>query len=286
MSILMTDSSLGVMHSSALGMPPKVLTKECPTPYMPCGNQRHWVYACKTTLDCYVADRKTKQRCTCMPAMPALTEMRISPCGRYLYQLSGEVDYVHTRHLGTGDLLFSAPCGVFPKSMQFDETGKHLLIAGGLMNEVLLLSAPELLCQKRWYTPHACFFADFWQGGMLLLCAKEGEDIQTIVYTMKPDAIRPRKLLTLTGPPCALCVCPDGYTALLSTPDGLMKINIQNGTLLWNLPKWAHCAKIQCKDDLALVSDTLTGEICLLDHDQPWHSHLLISGNDAQACFL
>lgn len=85
--------------------------------------------------------------------------------------------------------------------------------------------------------------AGFWRGGLLLVCAVEGEDIHTAVYTLAPGTPRPRKLIDLPGQPGGLCVCPDGVGALISTRDGLMKLDIPQGRLLWNLPDLALCAR-------------------------------------------
>lgn len=220
-----------------------------------------------------------------MPALPALSAMCLSPCGRYQYQLSSEADCIHVRHAITGELLFCAQVGVFPRMMRLHPRASMLLAAGGAVGEAYLFRAPELTCERVIPTRGACFTADFWNGGLLLVCAQEGDDIQTVVYSQAPNALRPKKVIALPGQPGGLCVCPDGQSALLSTPDGLMKLDIATGRLLWNLPEWPLCMRLSCRGGMALVSDTLSGQVCLLRHEQPWIKRILCSGSDAQASF-
>ena len=221
-----------------------------------------------------------------MPAAPGLAAMCLSPCGRYVYQLSSEADSIHTRLTATGELIFAAPVGVFPRAMCLDASGRLLLAAGGAVDEAYLLSAPELMRERTIHTQSPCFAAGFWRGGLLLVCAAEGEDIHTAVYTLAPGTPRPHKLIDLPGQPGGLCVCPDGVGALISTRDGLMKLDIPQGRLLWNLPDLALCAGLCCRGPMALASLTLGGQVRLLSHYKPWLSRTVFTGTDVHACFL
>ena len=164
--------------------------------------------------------------------------------------------------------------------------GRQLLAAGGAVDEAYLLTAPELVRERTIHTQSPCFAAGFWRGGLLLVCAVEGEDIHTAVYTLAPGTPRPRKLIDLPGQPGGLCVCPDGVGALISTRDGLMKLDIPQGRLLWNLPDLALCAGLCCRGPMALVSATLGGQVRLLSHYKPWLSKTVFTGTDVHACFL
>ena len=84
--------------------------------------------------------------------MPALSALCASPCGRYLYQLSSEADCVHVRHTVTGELLYAAPVGVFPRMMRLHPSGRALLVAGGAVSEAYVLHAPELTRESVIYT--------------------------------------------------------------------------------------------------------------------------------------
>ncbi|MDD3335169.1 MAG: hypothetical protein PHI98_06570 [Eubacteriales bacterium] len=284
MSVLITDAALGVTLSPPEGvLTPLPCALACP--YMPCGGRDCFFICCRQSRDCLCYSAKTRQPTLRMPAPPELAALCPSPCGRYLYQLSTEADTVHTLHLNAGELCYAAPVGVFPRSMRLHPSGRWLLIAGGAAPEAILLRAPELVRDNVFYTKGPCFAADYWRGGLVLVCAAEGDDIQTVVSTLAPGALRPREVQRLPGQPGGLCVCPDGTTALLSTPDGLMKLDLSSGKLLWNLPEWALSMKIHCQGGWALLSDAPNGQVCLLRHEQPWIRRILLNGTDAQACF-
>lgn len=285
MGVLITDPKAGVRLTDLTGSVQKQIEHSFPSPYCPCASAGHLVFACRSRRDCLCLHRGKAEAPLLMPSLPALGSMCISPCGRYLYQLSTEADCLHTLHLGNGELCYAMPAGVFPRSMVLSRDGQQLLVAGGATSEAMLYTAPELWLMRTVYTRHPCFAAGFWRGGLVLLCAAEGAELQTILYTLPPGGVRPRERLRLPGQPGGLCVCPDGLTALLSTPDGLMKTDLLTGKLLWNRPEWALCMRMEVSGALALVSDTLCGRVCLLEHEEPWKQRILLAGEDAQACF-
>lgn len=285
MSLLITDSSFGVWETQAGGAAPKRVPCPFQAPCVPCAGRNLMAFCCRQGRDCQCLSRRGYAEVSRMPGVPGVSAMLLSPCERYLYQLSSEADCVHTRMTATGELLYATPTGVFPRTMRMDEGGRRLLVAGGAVDEAYVLSAPELRRERVIHTRGACFAADFWLGGLLLVCAIEGDDIQTAVYTLPMGAMRPREVIVLPGQPGGLCVCPDGQTALLSTRDGLMKLDIAAGRLMWNLPEWPLCMYICCQKNTALVSGTLSGQVCLMSHIKPWLRRVVASGADAQACF-
>lgn len=286
MSLLTIDPSLGVWLTTDSGEPLRRVECALSSPDLGCVSGEGIAVASCRERNCVCLIRRGFREIARMPAPPGVSAMCLSPCGRYLYQLSAEADCVHTRLVATGELQFATPTGVFPRCMRMDADGKRLLVAGGAMDEAYLLGAPELTRVKTIHTRCACFAADFWQEGLLLVCAREGEDIQTAVYTLSPRGVRPREVITLPGQPGGLCVCPDGRTALLSTRDGLMRLDIAAGELLWNLPEWPLCMHICCRGDAALISGTLGGEVCLLSISEPWQRRVLFRGTEPHACFL
>ncbi len=285
MGVLITDSKAGVLLTDLTGSVQRQLKNCFPAPYCPCAGAGHLLFACRTRRDCLCIHPGKEEKRLLMPSLPALGGMRLSPCGRYLYQLSTEADCLHTLHLGNGELLYAMPAGVFPRSLEISGDGRKLLVAGGATSEAMLFTAPELWPLRTIHTRHPCFAAAFWQGGLALLCAAEGTELQTILYTLPPGGVRPRERLRLPGQPGGLCVCPDGLTALLSTPDGLMKTELSTGKLLWNRPEWPLAMHLEVNGALLLVSDTLCGKVCLMEHQEPWKQRILLAGEDAQACF-
>lgn len=284
MSLIIADARLGVWKATDEGGPLTGVDCALEGPRLTCAGS-----ACVCVggnRECLCLTCHGLREISRMPAAPGLAALCLSPCGRYVYQLSSEADSVHTRLTATGDLIFAAPVGVFPRAMCLDASGRLLLAAGGAVDEAYLLTAPELVRERTIHTQSPCFAAGFWRGGLLLVCAVEGEDIHTAVYTLAPDTPRPRKLIDLPGQPGGLCVCPDGVGALISTRDGLMKLDIPQGRLLWNLPDLALCAGLCCRGPMALVSATLGGQVRLLSHYKPWLSKTVFTGTDVHACFL
>ena len=284
MSLIIADARLGVWKATDGGGPLTGVDCALEGPRLTCAGS-----ACVCVggnRECLCLTCHGLREISRMPAAPGLAALCLSPCGRYVYQLSSEADSVHTRLTATGDLIFAAPVGVFPRAMCLDASGRLLLAAGGAVDEAYLLTAPELVRERTIHTQSPCFAAGFWRGGLLLVCAVEGEDIHTAVYTLAPGTPRPRKLIDLPGQPGGLCVCPDGVGALISTRDGLMKLDIPQGRLLWNLPDLALCAGLCCRGPMALVSATLGGQVRLLSHYKPWLSKTVFTGTDVHACFL
>ncbi len=284
MSLIIADARLGVWKATDEGGPLTGVDCALEGPRLTCAGS-----ACVCVggnRECLCLTCHGLREISRMPAAPGLAALCLSPCERYVYQLSSEADSVHTRLTATGDLIFAAPVGVFPRAMCLDASGRLLLAAGGAVDEAYLLTAPELVRERTIHTQSPCFAAGFWRGGLLLVCAVEGEDIHTAVYTLAPGTPRPRKLIDLPGQPGGLCVCPDGVGALISTRDGLMKLDIPQGRLLWNLPDLALCAGLCCRGPMALASATLGGQVRLLSHYKPWLSKTVFTGTDVHACFL
>lgn len=285
MRLVITDPASGVWEAPEPTGGLKPLPISLPWPCAPCVSRSCVAVCCQQTRQCVCLNRHSHAIVSRMPAPPGVSGMLFSPCGRYLYQLSSEADCIHTRLTATGELLYAAPCGVFPRCMRMDAEGRRLLVSGGAAAEACVLDAPELTLSRTVYTRHPCFAADFWLGGLVLVCAVEGEDIHTAVYTLRDGKVRPRKLIELPGLPASACVCPDGRHLLLSTLDGLMKIALEDGSILWNRTEWALCMQAQCRGDVILLSDTLDGSVALLDAQKPWQQRILLRSAAAQACF-
>lgn len=284
MSLLIADARLGVWKAPEEGGPPVCVPCAAESPLRVCAGGA--LLCVGGWRECVCMTRRGLREVGRMPSAPGLAGLCLSPCGRYAYQLSAEADSVHTRLTATGELAFAAPAGVFPRSLCLDEAGATLLAAGGAEAEAYLFAAPELVRRGVVHTPSPCFAADFWREGLVLACAVGEGDIHTAVYTLARGRLRPRKLIDLPGQPGALCVCPDGACALISTRDGLMKLDLAMGRLLWNLPELALCQGLCCRGPMALASGALGGQVCLLSHHKPWIRRTVFCGTDTHACFL
>lgn len=286
MNLFMTDCQQGLFlyHSATHIRRPIDCSLACP--YMPCATRDLLLCACRKECDCCCISRRSLEENYRFPALPALSALCVSACDRYIYQLSSEADCVHTLHLGTGEIMYACKAGVFPRDMKLMSQGQLLLVAGGASGEVLLFQTPGLSLYRQLSVPGCCCSAEDWQDGLVFLCAVENQDIQTAVLTLAPSKIRPVEILRLDGQPGGLCVCPDRQTALVGTLDGLMKICLRTGRILWNLPNLPLCSQIKCQGGFALASADLGGQVFLLPHEQPWLSKRIFKGSEAQACFV
>ena len=103
------------------------------SPCQPCASPGIIAFCCQQMRECVCLKRQDFSVISHMPCVPGVNVMFLSHCGRYLYQLSSEADCVHTRAVATGELLYAAPAGVFPRMMTMD--GESLLVAGGAVGE-------------------------------------------------------------------------------------------------------------------------------------------------------
>ena len=286
MGVLVCRPGGGVQIAAEGGQQPETLACPYLWPCVPCASPSMVAFCCQQSRECVCMDRGGWRLCCRMPCVPGVCSMCFSACGQYLYQLSSEADTVHTRCTITGELLYAAPAGVFPRCMKMHASGRLLLCAGGAVGEAALLNAPDLTTIRTIETRHPCFAADFCRDGLVLVCAAEGHDIQTAVYVSSARSENPCEIIRLPGAPCGLCVCPDGMHALISTWNGLMKVNLHSGAVLWNRAEWAYCMRIECRGQQMLISDTMDGGVWLINHCRPSEKSLLDNHPESQACFI
>lgn len=155
MSLIIADARLGVWKATDEGGPLTGVDCALEGPRLTCAGS-----ACVCVggnRECLCLTCHGLREISRMPAAPGLAALCLSPCGRYVYQLSSEADSVHTRLTATGDLIFAAPVGVFPRAMCLDASGRLLLAAGGAVDEAYLLTAPELVRERTIHTQSPCF---------------------------------------------------------------------------------------------------------------------------------
>ena len=150
MSLIIADARLGVWKATDEGGPLAEVACALEQPRLTCAGS-----ACVGvggSRECLCLTSHGLREISRMPAAPGLAAMCLSPCGRYVYQLSSEADSIHTRLTATGELIFATPVGVFPRAMCLDASGRLLLAAGGAVDEAYLLSAPELMRERTIHT--------------------------------------------------------------------------------------------------------------------------------------
>ena len=109
MSLIIADARLGVWKATDEGGPLTGVDCALEGPRLTCAGS-----ACVCVggnRECLCLTCHGLREISRMPAAPGLAALCLSPCGRYVYQLSSEADSVHTRLTATGDLIFAAPVG-------------------------------------------------------------------------------------------------------------------------------------------------------------------------------
>ncbi len=285
MSMLFADPTGGLFWQSERSGALVEVATEAERPYRPCAAESELLCACQHRLEVECLRRDTLKPVRSFPALPAMSAMCVSPCGKYLYQLSSEADCVHTRLLATGELLHACPAGVYPRDMKLDEAGKHLLVAGGASGELLLLSAPDLRLVWRMRLPGVVCACDFLQGRLAVLCAVENGDIQTALMTLLPPRRAPELIDLTPGQPGGLCAAGSGMVAM-GALRGLSLVSTHRRRVMWTLPSVALPACLQQRGGVLLVSDTLDGSVVRVPVMQPSAAQTLFVGGEAQAAYV
>ena len=93
-------------------------------PCVPCAGPGRMAVCCMKSRECVCMERRTGGMISSMPCVPGICSMCFSACGQYLAQLSSEADCIHVHSVVSGELLYAAPAGVFPRCMKLDRRGK------------------------------------------------------------------------------------------------------------------------------------------------------------------
>ena len=117
MRMLVADACAGVFAVDYACR--RTVSCEAKWPAALCAGGRYAAVCCAASRECFLLHREKLTCVSNMPALPGVNAMQLSPCGRYLYQLSGEADCLHVRKTETGDLLYTAAAGVFPQLTSF-----------------------------------------------------------------------------------------------------------------------------------------------------------------------
>lgn len=157
MSLIIADARLGVWKATDEGGPLTGVDCALEGPRLACAGS-----ACVCVggnRECLCLTCHGLREISRMPAAPGLAALCLSPCGRYVYQLSSEADSVHTRLTATGDLIFAAPVGVFPRAMCLDASGRLLLARGRGGGRSLPAHCAGIGARTHHHTQSPCFAA-------------------------------------------------------------------------------------------------------------------------------
>lgn len=176
-----------------------------------------------------------------------------------VYALSADADSLSAYSARNGNLLFSAPAGVYPRHLAVSPCGRYLAVAGGAAGEVLLLD-DLLQCRFRHRVAGIACAVAFFPRMLGVLCAVGETELSARLLGVSPRGVS-EEIMTADSAPCALCALPDGGclvgchgTIHALRPDGKISRRIA----------WAYPEKIRAFRRHTLICDSWQGEARLL----------------------
>ncbi|NLD82559.1 MAG: hypothetical protein GX637_00185 [Clostridiales bacterium] len=128
--------------------------------------------------------------------------------GRELvYLLSSDCDSLSAWSARTGEMVFSAPAGVYPRGLAMRPDGRCLAVAGGAAGEVWLFNE-RLETVQVYRVPGAAVGICFLSKGLAVLCAVgEEEGLSALLLRISPLGVVSE---LFRCPEAPLCLCREG----------------------------------------------------------------------------
>ena len=177
-----------------------------------------------------------------------------------VYALSADADSLSAYSARNGDLLFSAPAGVYPRHLAVSPCGGYLAIAGGAAGEVLLMD-DALQCHLRHRVAGIACAVAFFPRMLGVLCAVGEMELSARLMGISPRGVA-EEMLTFQAAPCSLCAFPGG--GALVGCHGMIHHLRPDGKIFRRTP-WEYPAKIRAFRRQALICDPWQGNVRLLN---------------------
>lgn len=126
--------------------------------------------------------------------------------------LSQDADSVTALCAQTGETLFNAPAGVYPRDLCADQQGRHLAVAGGAAGEILILDA-ALRCVQKYRVPGTVCGVCFLPRCLMALCAVEDGELSARLFRISFRGVTEEAFKQALVPSC-LCALPGGGCAV------------------------------------------------------------------------
>lgn len=171
--------------------------------------------------------------------------------------LSTEADCVTAYDPETGEMLYAAPAGAYPRDLC--PGGEWLAVAGGAAGEILLLDG-EMRRAARFRLPGTVCGACFQPRGLYALCAAGEEELKARLLRVSLRGVWEEIFLD-PQPPASLCALADGK-CLVGCREGVIKVR-QDGKAVG---RWrcAYPARLRLCRGGAIVCDSWQGEVRML----------------------
>ncbi len=190
-----------------------------PPAYALCAGGGRVYCACAGLCQC--RDGRTGKPLFDFPLPPGVCALCLF--GGMVCALSTEADCVAACDPATGQMLYSAPAGAYPRDLC--PCGRLLAVAGGAAGEVLLMDE-GLRLTARHRVPGAARAVRMLPRGLYVLCAAGEEEPASRLIRISPRGVS-EEVYSDPRPPTVLCALPDGRclagcreSVALLRPDG------------------------------------------------------------------
>lgn len=132
----------------------------------------------------------------------------LCPLGGMVCALSSEADSLSAFSPETGQLLFTAPAGVYPRDLCLSPCGRYAAVAGGAAGEVLIFDG-GLHCVRRHRLPGAPCAVCFLPRALAALCAVGDGELSARLMLISPRGVV-EEVFACPQVPCSLCALSGG----------------------------------------------------------------------------
>lgn len=181
----------------------------------------------------------------------------LAALGDVVCALSSDADSLSAFSAQTGEMLFSAPAGAYPRDLCVSPCGRYIAVAGGAAGEVALFDE-TLACVQRRRVPGAACAVCFLPRCLAVLCAVGDGDLSSRLLRVSPRGVI-EEMYSCPSAPCALCATPGGQ-CLMGCHGAVFRLRA-DGHLSYRVP-CAYPARLRNFREGALICDAWQG--CVL----------------------
>ena len=157
----------------------------------------------------FCCDRENGQTLYDAATPPGINALAV--LGDRVCALSADADSVTAFSALTGEILFSAPAGSYPRDLCVSRQGKYLAVAGGAAGRVYLMNA-DLRCLRAYPVPGTVCGVCFLPRGLAALCAVETGELSARLYAIRYRGLT-EEIAAFPMLPACLCAMADGACA-------------------------------------------------------------------------
>lgn len=213
---------------------------------------------CAGTGRCGCYDWKTGEMCFDFPLPGGVCALGMA--GDKICALSSDADSISAFDGERGELLFSAPAGVYPRDFSVSPCGRYLAVAGGAAGEILLFDE-MLQCRMRHRVAGIACGVAFLPRCLAALCAVGEGELSARLLLISPRGVMEEAFLC-PDVPCALCALPGGQ-CLIGCHGAVYGLRA-DGKIMPRLA-CAYPARIRLAHGQGLICDAWQGDVLRLN---------------------